>query len=82
MELVKVSQIQIGADNVNAVNARDLWKALDSKQEFSHWIKNRIDKLGLIESRDYGVFDKIIKNTEWGGRRNVVSIKLWKRKQI
>ena len=81
MELVKISQVKVGEQNVNAVNARDLWNALESKQEFSHWIKNRIDKLGLIESRDYGVFDKIIKNTE-GGRRKVVSIKLWKRKQI
>lgn len=71
MELVKVSQVQIGVDNVNAVNARDLWNALESKQEFSHWIKNRIDKLGLIESRDYGVFDKIIKNTEGGVGRPV-----------
>lgn len=71
MELVKVSQIQIGVENVNAVNARDLWKALESKQEFAHWIKNRIDKLGLVESRDYGVFDKIIKNTE-----GVVAVRL------
>lgn len=71
MELVKISQVKVGEQNVNAVNARDLWNALESKQEFSHWIKNRIDKLGLIESRDYGVFDKIIKNTEGGVGRPV-----------
>lgn len=71
MELVKISQVKVGEQNVNAVNARDLWRALESKQEFSNWIKNRIDKLSLVESRDYGIFDKIIKNTEGGVGRPV-----------
>lgn len=53
MELVKITEIQIGAETTNSVNARDLWKALESKQDFSTWIKARIEKLRLIEGRDY-----------------------------
>lgn len=67
MELVKISQVKVGEQNVNTVNARDLWKALESKQDFSTWIKNRIDKLGLVENRDYGLFHRFMENLS-GGR--------------
>lgn len=66
-ELVKITQTKFGADEVNAVNARDLHKALDSKKDFSSWIKARIDKLGLVENRDYGVFTQMGENLS-GGR--------------
>lgn len=66
-ELVKITQTKFGADEVNAVNARDLHKALDSKKDFSSWIKARIDKLGLVENRDYGVFTQMGENL-YGGR--------------
>lgn len=36
-----------------AVNARDLHAFLESKQDFSTWIKNRIDKYDLVENVDY-----------------------------
>lgn len=58
MELVKVSQVQIGVDNVNAVNARDLWNALESKQDFSTWIKSRLDTIYAIENADFACFHK------------------------
>lgn len=66
-ELVKITQAKFGVDEVNAVNARDLHKALDSKKDFSSWIKARIEKLGLVESRDYGVFTQMGENL-LGGR--------------
>lgn len=50
-----------------AVNARDLHAFLGSKQEFSNWIKNRIDQYGFVENQDYQVFDNSIKNSQ-GGR--------------
>lgn len=53
MELVKITQAKFGADEVNAVNARDLWKSLESKQQFADWIKARISKLRLIENTDF-----------------------------
>lgn len=36
-----------------AVNARELHVFLESKQEFANWIKNRIEKYGLIENYDF-----------------------------
>ena len=31
-----------------------------SEQEFANWIKNRIDKYGLVENQDYITFDNFI----------------------
>jgi len=42
------------------VNARDLHEFLESKQDFSNWIRNRIDKYGFIENQDFTLFNKII----------------------
>ena len=53
-ELVKIyNTVKIGNEEVNSVNARDLHKALESKQDFSTWIKARINKLNLMEGQDY-----------------------------
>lgn len=45
------------------INARELWEALGSKQEFANWIKNRIESYGFQEDSDYCSFDKIVKRT-------------------
>lgn len=50
------------------IDARELWRALESKQEFSNWIKNRIDSYGFQENVDYCSFDKII-NREIGATK-------------
>ena len=53
-----------------AVSARDLHAFLESKQDFSTWIKNRIDKYDLVENVDYVVFHKIMENPN-GGRPQI-----------
>lgn len=50
-----------------AVSARMLHAFLGSKQEFTNWIKNRIDKYGFVENQDFEVFDNFVKNPN-GGR--------------
>ena len=55
--------------NVNSVNARELWEYLESKQDFSTWIKARIDKFDFIEGEDY-LFHKIMENPQ-GGRPQI-----------
>lgn len=50
-----------------AVNARDLHSFLESKQDFSTWMKNRIEQYGFVENQDYQVFHKIMENPK-GGR--------------
>ena len=65
-ELVKMSAAVIGGEKVNAVDARELWKFLGSRQEFANWIKDRVRKYGFQNGIDFTV-DKII-NGENKGR--------------
>ena len=60
-ELVKIEKQIINNDEVNSVSARDLWQALESKQEFTHWVKARLEQAYAVENEDYISFDKIIK---------------------
>jgi len=51
-------------NNKQTVNARELHGFLESKQEFSNWIKNRIKKYGFIEGVDFLTIDKLIKRSK------------------
>jgi len=53
-----------------AVNARDLHAFLESKRDFSNWIKDRIDKYDFIENQDYQVFNNFGENSK-GGRPSI-----------
>ena len=57
MELIKIEN----RDGKETVNARELHEFLESKQEFSSWIKNRISKYGFAENDDFIRFDNFIK---------------------
>jgi anti-repressor protein len=65
-ELIKIME----QDGKRAVSARELHTFLESKQDFSNWIKNRIEKYGFIEGEDYEVFNKFIENLS-GGRPQI-----------
>lgn len=58
MELIKISQAQIGYESINAVNARDLHKVLESKRDFSTWIKKKLDDTQAMENEDFVCFHK------------------------
>lgn len=62
-QLIKVTENK----GKQAVSARELHAFLESKQQFSDWIKNRIEKYDFIENQDFEVFHKILKNSN-GGR--------------
>lgn len=55
-EIIKITE----KDGKRAVNARELHQFLESKQDFSNWIKSRIEKYGFVENQDYCSFYKII----------------------
>lgn len=55
-ELINIEQKEFNNKIQNTVNARLLWKELESKQDFSNWIKNRLD--GFIENIDFIRFNK------------------------
>ncbi|WP_242347303.1 phage antirepressor KilAC domain-containing protein [Mucispirillum schaedleri] len=69
-ELIKIEKQEINNEKVNSVNARDLWIALESKQDFSTWIKARLEQAYAVENEDYGVFHKTVENLK-GGRPQV-----------
>ncbi|MDE3987347.1 antA/AntB antirepressor family protein [Glaesserella parasuis] len=60
-ELLPITQIFNQGEKQPLVNARDLWKFLESKQEFSNWIKNNIKAYGFKKDWDYFLLDKFIK---------------------
>lgn len=58
-ELLAISPSNLGNETVQTVNAREMWKFLASKQEFSNWIKNRIEQYDCVQGIDYIVDKKI-----------------------
>ena len=65
-ELIKITPNENG-DQV--VSARELHCFLESKQDFSNWMKNRIDKYGFIENHDFVSFNKIIEREKGASTR-------------
>ncbi|WP_296282081.1 antA/AntB antirepressor family protein [uncultured Acinetobacter sp.] len=53
------------------VNARDLHRWLESKQDFSKWIKRRISKYGFVENRDYLTVQAVEQVPHQGGTRSI-----------
>lgn len=50
-ELIKITE----SNGKKAVNARDLHEFLESKKDFSSWIKDRIERYDFVENEDYVV---------------------------
>lgn len=60
-ELFVIEPVKIGAKAVNAINARELHERLHSKQDFSTWIKKRLETCNAKEGEDYICWSKNIK---------------------
>ncbi|WP_297639059.1 antA/AntB antirepressor family protein [uncultured Clostridium sp.] len=60
MELIKIKNEK----GVNLVSARELHKILESKQDFTTWIKSRIEKYGFVEDEDF-TFHKFMEGKNW-----------------
>ena len=59
-ELIKITE----QNGKRAVSARELHRFLESKQDFSTWIKNRIEKYGFIEEVDF-TLHKFMEGKVW-----------------
>ena len=66
-ELIKIETVVIDGDDTLMVDARLLWEALGSKQQFSHWIQGRLDNYGFTQDIDFLV-DKFIYENNQGFR--------------
>ena len=51
--MFELQKMVIGEDEVNAVDAREVWKFLEIKTHFPEWIKNRINVTGFIQGTDF-----------------------------
>ena len=56
--LIEVKAVEVGHDSVNAVSARDLWKAVGSKRRFSDWVKKRLEESDALQGIDFSVAQK------------------------
>ena len=67
-ELVKVN---VDVDGIQTVNARELHEFLESRQDYSTWIKSRISKYAFVEDRDYTSLHKIMERASGGGTTRI-----------
>lgn len=77
-EIIKIED----RNGKKAVNARELHQFLESKQEFSNWIKGRIEKYGFVENQDYSSFDNIIKRESGATVRKEYALSLDMAKEL
>ena len=66
-ERIKLQPQTINGNAVETVNARELHTFLESKQDFSTWIKNRIEKYEFVENADY-LLHKFMEQTPSGAK--------------
>ena len=52
-ELIKLQPQTINGNAIETVSARELHSFLESKQDFSTWIKNRISEYDFVENQDF-----------------------------
>ena len=52
-ELISLTQSAINGELQQTVNARELHAFLESKQQFTTWIKNRINEYDFVENQDF-----------------------------
>ena len=55
---INTSKAYFNGETISAVNARELHKWLESKQDFSTWIKKRIKQCQFVENIDYALLHK------------------------
>ena len=54
-EIINITKTTINNEEVNAVNARELWEKLEVKTQFNHWIGRRIKDYGFEDGVDFTV---------------------------
>ncbi len=57
MNLIEIRKRKLGTAEKNSVDARELHEFLESKQQFSHWIKGRINAYDFMQAVDFIAID-------------------------
>ena len=72
-ELIPLQPQTINGNAVETVNARELHTFLESKQDFSTWIKNRIEQYDFVENQDFLVVtEKKVTMTDAGEKATLI----------
>lgn len=69
-KLISLNTKKINNELVNTVNARDLWKQLQSKRQFADWIKDRLTR--FVENIDYVLISQNYEIKKRGGDRKSI----------
>ena len=69
-ELIPLHLQTIDDNTVETVSARELHSFLESRQDFSTWIKNRIEKYEFVENADY-LLHKFMEQTPSGAKHKI-----------
>ena len=75
MESLNLPVIQQQGELKQAVNARELHIYLQSRQQFSDWIKSRIEKYDFIENQDYICISENYETQRANGQRGIATRK-------
>ena len=81
-ELISLTQSTINGEVQQTVNARELHAFLQSKQDFSTWIKNRIEQYDFVENQDFCSFHKIVEREIGATVRNEYHITIDMAKEL
>ena len=65
-EIIALSAANIGGEQIQTVNARDLHAFLGVKTEFKDWIARRIKDFGFVENTDFCSFLSESRPQMWG----------------
>ena len=65
-QLIPLQPQTINGNAVETVSARELHEFLESRQDFSTWIKNRIEKYEFVENQDYIMLHKKMELSKTG----------------
>lgn len=77
-ELIKVTKQTVGHEEVNAVDARELHAFLESKQDFSTWIKGRIEQYGFIQGIDFIQYHNFVESNSRARIDYIISLDMAK----
>ena len=69
-QLIPLQSQTINGNAVETVSARELHEFLESKQDFSTWIKNRVEQYDFVENADY-LLHKFMEQTPSGAKHKI-----------
>ena len=70
-ELIKINKQTINNEVIKTVSARELYEFLESKRQFSDWIKAKLERLRLVENKDFIIVSQNCETIDKNGNKKV-----------